>query len=151
MEHSKVTMISYVAMILTSLILLCAFVFPFEYANKFLIPVLALFVISNIFYVWIIRKDPGTVKKSSEVSFVKLNKFFEPSFICPTCEILKPKEARHCYICNKCIDRFDHHCQWVDTCIGHDNHSIFYVYLVTIWSYLALIDFVAITSLNFSL
>lgn len=138
-------------MMMTSIFLLCTFVLPFEEPNKFMIPLLCLFVVSNIFFVWIIYRDPGTVKKSSKISFVKLNKYFEPGFICPTCEVLKPQEARHCYICNKCVDRFDHHCQWVDTCIGHDNHHIFYFYLVTIWSYLIFVDFVCIKSFNFDI
>lgn len=83
-------------------------------------------------------KDPGYVKKSSKVSFLRLNQYFDPSYICPTCEVLKPQDSRHCYICNKCVDRFDHHCQWLNNCVGIANHGFFFCYLALIWTYLLL-------------
>jgi len=81
-------------------------------------------------------KDPGYVKKSHKISFLKLNEYFDPSYICPTCEVLKPRESRHCYICNKCVDRFDHHCQWLNNCVGIQNHGWFYAFILSIWVYL---------------
>ena len=76
------------------------------------------------------------MKKSSKISFLKLNEYFEPSYICPKCEILRPQESRHCFICNKCVDRFDHHCQWLNNCVGAANHFYFYIYLLSVWAYL---------------
>ena len=93
-------------------------------------------------------KDSGVVKKSEKISFLKLNQYFDPSYICPTCEILRPQDSRHCYICNKCVDRFDHHCQWVDTCIGIGNHTVFYCFLATMWSYLVFIDYVCFANID---
>ena len=29
----------------------------------------------------------------------------------------------------KCVDGFDHHCKWLNTCIGRHNYKIFYVTL----------------------
>ncbi len=38
----------------------------------------------------------------------------------------------HCIICNQCIDDFDHHCFWVNNCIGGNNLTIFLVFLVSV-------------------
>ena len=33
--------------------------------------------------------------------------------------------AKHCKICDKCIYGFDHHCKWLNTCIGTRNYKYF--------------------------
>jgi len=30
----------------------------------------------------------------------------------------KPKRAHHCRICRKCVFRMDHHCNWINNCVG---------------------------------
>lgn len=32
---------------------------------------------------------------------------------CYICEVTVGPKAKHCSICNKCIDDFDHHCKWL--------------------------------------
>lgn len=131
-----------------SLMLLIGFVLPFEGPRQYTTWLISTYMIALLFFILTACKDPGHVKKSEKISFLKLNQYFDPSFICPTCEILAPKESRHCYICNKCVDRFDHHCQWVNQCIGMGNHVVFYFFLLSIWIYLALVDYVCFTNLD---
>ncbi|CCW63518.1 unnamed protein product [Phytomonas sp. EM1] len=38
-------------------------------------------------------------------------------------------ESKHCKACNKCIVGFDHHCKWLNMCIGVKNYRLFIVYL----------------------
>ena len=146
LEKNKLTLKSYMAISAVSLTLMLLVVLPYEGPSYYMYPLLALFGIANIFFVAASLTDPGYVKKSSKISFLKLNQYFDPSYICPTCEVLRPMESRHCYICNKCVDRFDHHCQWLDNCVGVGNHNLFFMFLITIWTYLVFINFVCISN-----
>ncbi len=44
---------------------------------------------------------------------------------CATCERPKPATAEHCFVCNKCVDHYDHHCNLIDNCIGGRNYYAF--------------------------
>lgn len=51
---------------------------------------------------------------------------------CSTCDIYRPPRAVHCGICNCCIERLDHHCPWLGTCIGKRNYKYFIVFLTSV-------------------
>mgnify|MGYP003295712785 CR=1 FL=1 len=38
--------------------------------------------------------------------------------------------TQHCNICNVCIEGYDHHCSWMNTCIGKGNLKYFYLYVL---------------------
>ena len=74
-------------------------------------------------------KDPGYINKQG-IEFISLLKVFDGSSLCPLCEIIKTGRSRHCTQCDKCIERFDHHCPWLNTCIGLHNHNLYLVYVI---------------------
>lgn len=40
----------------------------------------------------------------------------------------------HCRSCNKCVVGFDHHCEWLNACIGEHNYWTFFSSMALFWS-----------------
>ncbi|XP_052787981.1 palmitoyltransferase ZDHHC12-B-like isoform X2 [Mya arenaria] len=49
---------------------------------------------------------------------------------CDYCEIMPPLRSKHCEDCKQCVRRYDHHCPWLETCIGERNHKYFWWFLL---------------------
>ncbi|KAI5778390.1 DHHC palmitoyltransferase-domain-containing protein [Geopyxis carbonaria] len=79
--------------------------------------------------------DPGFITPANHTSSLELYPYdfinFFPDKICYTCNLQKPARSKHCSICRGCISKHDHHCIWVNNCIGHNNVRYFMLFLVT--------------------
>ncbi|XP_069913037.1 probable palmitoyltransferase ZDHHC11B isoform X5 [Oryctolagus cuniculus] len=45
---------------------------------------------------------------------------------CHLCQIKVNKHTKHCRTCNKCVAGFDHHCDWLNNCVGSRNYWYFF-------------------------
>lgn len=53
-----------------------------------------------------------------------------PQRECRTCRFEKPARSKHCSSCGGCVAVADHHCVWINNCVGVNNWDYFYFFLV---------------------
>jgi palmitoyltransferase len=64
-------------------------------------------------------------------------KLFHPNMNCRTCLFPKLARSKHCSLCRACVARADHHCVWVNNCLGRGNYKYFLALLLSTTSLLA--------------
>lgn len=67
--------------------------------------------------------------------------------ICPKCQTYRPPRAHHCSICKRCIRKMDHHCPWINNCVGERNRKYFLQFLL----YVGIVSFYTIGWILFEL
>ena len=50
---------------------------------------------------------------------------------CNACQGYKAPRSHHCRKCGRCVMKMDHHCPWINTCVGHHNHGHFIAFLAS--------------------
>lgn len=55
----------------------------------------------------------------------------EGGFYCWHCQIEVRSRSKHCRECKKCVDIFDHHCVWLNTCVGGRNYRAFFATILS--------------------
>ncbi|CAL1532311.1 unnamed protein product [Lymnaea stagnalis] len=95
--------------------------------------------------------DPGAVPKGNAtkegIESLGLKKG-EVVYKCPKCISIKPDRAHHCSVCQRCIRKMDHHCPWVNNCVGENNQKYFvlftmYICLISVHAlYMAVTHFI---------
>ncbi|XP_054030372.1 palmitoyltransferase ZDHHC12 [Dryobates pubescens] len=92
---------------------------------------------SVLLYFRVSLMDPGFVKPEEveagkgEAQSVEVPQVPSdiPTRRCGYCLLQQPMRARHCQLCRHCVRRYDHHCPWLENCVGERNHPLFIVYL----------------------
>ncbi|KAL4660324.1 putative palmitoyltransferase ZDHHC12 isoform X1 [Arapaima gigas] len=110
-----------------------------------------LFVLLSVLLYFIVSlTDPGFVHTDAEVkvtreSYEELQERISHLHMalrqrrCGYCLLLQPMRAKHCQSCGRCIRRYDHHCPWMQNCVGERNHRYFLLFLavqlmVLVWA-----------------
>ncbi|KAG7266168.1 hypothetical protein CRUP_012499 [Coryphaenoides rupestris] len=112
------------------------------------VPYVLLALKTRLFYLCI-TSDPGTVtpawvtpasgaQQASGAGQLRIypydGRMFHPGVLCPTCRVVKPARSKHCRVCDRCVHRFDHHCVWLNNCVGAQNARYFLLYLLSVCS-----------------
>ncbi|KAH8673793.1 hypothetical protein BX600DRAFT_509023 [Xylariales sp. PMI_506] len=117
------------------------FVLPGTFSTHPLVNFLfaATYGLTSYFYATCMVFDPGFVPKLNGIAeqkavideLLSLWKFDESNF-CVSCMIRTPLRSKHCKRCQRCVAKHDHHCPWVNNCIGVNNHRHFFLYLINL-------------------
>uniref|UniRef100_A0A8C4NPY1 Palmitoyltransferase n=1 Tax=Dicentrarchus labrax TaxID=13489 RepID=A0A8C4NPY1_DICLA len=89
------------------------------------------------YYLRTCRTDPGFVKATEEEK--KMNVLvlaeagcLDPRIFCTSCMTKKPMRTNHCFSCDACVAKQDHHSVWTNGCIGARNHHYFVLFLFSL-------------------
>ncbi|KAL1918354.1 uncharacterized protein VTP21DRAFT_3014 [Calcarisporiella thermophila] len=52
------------------------------------------------------------------------------SRFCTICQCFKPDRCHHCSECEQCVLKMDHHCPWINGCIGFGNYKLFVLFIL---------------------
>ncbi|TRX94312.1 hypothetical protein FHL15_004779 [Xylaria flabelliformis] len=79
--------------------------------------------------------DPGVVTAATHARYMSLYPYdftlFHPGQQCRTCHVLKPPRSKHCAVCKRCVARLDHHCVFINNCVGYGNQHWFLLLLLS--------------------
>ena len=140
-EESSKSYLTY-QKIFNSVMFICLHLFFEILLFFFLLPKLNNIILYIIFWVLIIslfasffiinKSDPGFLEAEDNLTWLQMveNKVYISEY-CPYCRVKKTSTVKHCHVCKKCVKGFDHHCNWIDNCVGEKNKFLFLFFVST--------------------
>ena len=94
----------------------------------------------TVTYILLMILNPGIPNDKSGIDLHQLKRKYYQCTLCNSI-IFKDNEfiTYHCHYCNICVEKFDHHCNFVGKCIGKNNATIFRLWLFSIPCYILVI------------
>jgi hypothetical protein len=124
-------MILFIALHLLIFALVFFLLLPFFNNTVFSIGYLSISSIVFCLYFILSFSNPGTMINTQYKDLLDIvEKGEDLDNYCSYCLVKKKYRSLHCLVCQKCIDEFDHHCFWVGNCIGKNNYTLFFIFLV---------------------
>lgn len=119
---------------------------PYQVATWILAPICYIIAVLEVIYLYPIGFEIPYIfilSLSTVLSVVFViyttayNPEFKESYVNPTelerscyiCKMQTDQSTRHCTKCNKCVYGFDHHCIWLNNCVGRKNYKPFIIAL----------------------
>ena len=92
------------------------------------------FIVSMYLFCSVSFKNPGRAKGiDKNLFYIYLDKAIKENrnmdYFCFFCRTIWSSSGVHCMTCGTCVEGFDHHCTFVDNCIGFKNHPYFLSFL----------------------
>merc|ERR1712038_1497472 len=134
-------LILYAEFVVLKVILLPYFGTIYSIVNTVLFQAISILAFSS--HVRTMLTDPGAVPRGNATKENIQQMGFKEGqviFKCPKCCSIKPERAHHCSVCQRCIRKMDHHCPWVNNCVGEGNQKYFELFTF----YIALMSFYAL-------
>ena len=126
--------------IFNSVMFVCLHLFFELLIYLFLLPRINIYLYYVVFWVLIIslfvsffltnKSDPGFLEAKDNLTWLQMvEKKMHINEYCPYCRVKKTNKIKHCHVCKKCVKGFDHHCNWIDNCVGENNKIRFLVFV----------------------
>ena len=148
MRKEPYTALYFLFLIILSFWLLMLFIYPVLNDIVWIASTWTVYFLMMVFWSLSTFRDPGYLKKSDKIEFITLVERYEPGWLCPKCNVIRTPRSRHWNIWDKWVERFDHHCPWINNWIGTRNHGPFLIFLI--FTYIMLSIVIVQVAINFS-
>lgn len=55
---------------------------------------------------------------------------------CSYDQVMKTETSFHCNTCGRCVEHFDHHCPFINNCLGYRNYKYFFAFIMLYFIFL---------------
>jgi palmitoyltransferase len=126
--------------IFNSVMFVCLHIFFELLIFLFILPRINMHLYYVVFWVLIVslftsfyltnKSDPGFLEAKDNLTWLEMvEKKININEYCPYCRVKKTSKIKHCHVCKKCVKGFDHHCNWIDNCVGENNKMRFLAFV----------------------
>ena len=132
----------YILFIILSILVLASITFSFipylKYTGFISYFTEYIFYFSMIIYIsmfiYITLSNPGIIPKNTSQNWIEIiDSGKNITKMCPYCRIELGKLSKHCFLCHQCIEIYDHHCHWINNCVGSANKPYFIAFIISLW------------------